>query len=197
MGSREHEQDVIQERTRQMVAYYSEEQWQNAIDRATLFAQKMMSLYSGVSDIEPEHLANDAVSKLLFAKRKWEPTKRTLLNHLIHIIRSDYSHFVEKDNKNSSIDDIDFKNSNHFPVENPEDRLADQQEIKAIKIVVENTGDHVLMGIIDAFEQGYMHYQNAEIAKHIGVDIKDIVNGKKRLNRILDSKECPVKEGVK
>jgi len=42
-----------------------------------------------------------------------------------------------------------------------------------------------------------MHYQNAEIAKYVGVSIKDIVNGKKRLNRIIRGMEMPAKEGVK
>jgi len=119
MGSIEEERNKVQERTRQMVDFYSEEEWQNAIDRATLFAHKMMSIYVGVSDIEPEQLANDAVSKLFFAERKWEPNKRTLLNHLIHIIRSDYSHYVEKDQKNKPVEVLDYDISNHSIALNP------------------------------------------------------------------------------
>ena len=65
-----------------------------------------------------------------------------------------------------------------------------ENNISNIKKVIDKRGDVVAKRIIEAYEiKDIPYHTNSELAEHIGVAVKEIVNAKKRIERITMEKE--------
>ena len=162
----------------EILNYYTEDQWQEAIDRATLLATRVTKK----AGLEAQEWVHDAISKLLSGERSWHPDKHSLSKHLTRTFLSDYSHFVEKSKKHTS-----FNANDHHHNQNPEKVYACDQALDSIKNKISESNDPLAQKVIFAYEKyGYDAHQNSEVAEHAGVEINDIVNTKKRIKRITN-----------
>jgi len=190
-------EDPGYERSQEIICYYTNDQWREAIDRTRLYIEKLSRRQNRGLEKLPHEWINDAIDKLLTGQRKWLPAKHTLSVHLIHIFRSDYSHFIERSKKHESLESSFSAPEKLSNRESPDEVLMRQQHLSSvennisnIKKVIDKRGDVVAKRIIEAYEINDIPYhKNSELAEHLGVAVKEIVNAKKRIERITMEKE--------
>lgn len=164
----------------EILRYYTHEEWKDSIDRARLYAVK-----KGCEN--PLEFVHDAISKLVSGKRSWLP-KYPLAQQLIHIVRSDYSHFKEKANKHVSLEDSGSLPEKLICTNTPEQVYSTDQEIDSARNAINENGSELDKKYLEALEKGADPKKNSELANSIGVDPADIVNTKKRVKRILEKR---------
>ena len=125
----------------------------------------------------PREWVLDAVGKLLSGERKWSPGRHTLSQHLMHICRSDYSHFIEKSDKHLSLNSVDLISD----IPQPDDMYYHEQQYSHLKNTAREKGDVVATKLFYAYEHGV--FKNADIAEYLNLDIREIENAKKRIRR--------------
>lgn len=164
----------------EILRYYTPEKWKDSIDRARLYAVK-----KGYEN--PLEFVHDAISKLVSGERSWSP-EYPLAQQLIHIVRSDYSHFKAKKNKHVSLEDSESLPEKLVFTNTPEQVCSTDQEIDSARNAINENGSELDKKYIKELEKGADPKKNSELASSIGVDPADIVNTKKRVRRILEKR---------
>lgn len=171
--------------------YYSEEEWEDAIERSHNFAMKVLKHPSiAVASSSSEDLVSSAATKLLTGARTWKPEKYTLSQHLIHAVRSNLSHLLKINSRqvyldNDSLDTVVWETSTPELVILKK-QLQDQHQEIIQKILnrAKETNDNGVLKILEALMSGEWESKPADLAKATNLGIKDIYNAKKRLSRI-------------
>lgn len=169
----------------EILGHYTTKQWIEAIDRTRLYVVKMTK-QRGLERL-PDEWVLDAIGKLISGKspRSWSP-EYPLPQQLIHICRSDYSHFKDKSNKHTSIDDSSSPVEELVCTNTPEKIFSLEQEIQLAVSKVNEAGNEIDKKVIEAYRtHGIEPNKNADMAALIGVEPKDVVYSKKRIQRIL------------
>lgn len=160
----------------EILRYYTREEWKEAIDRARLYAIK-----KGYEN--PLEFVHDAIGKLISGERSWSP-EHPLAQQLIHTVRSDYSHFKNKEKNHISLEEsLLYTNT-----PTPEEACSTDQEIASAKSAINENGSELDNKYIAALENGVEPGKNSELADSLGVRTQDIVNTKKRVRRILEKR---------
>lgn len=167
---------------KEILKYYSDEEWKEAIDFTRLYAKRR--------NIDPpEEWVQNAIGKLISGERSWKP-QHPLKQQLIYIVRGDYFHFNEKANKHSSLEDSDLIPEALVDKNTPEQDYSTKQEIELAKSKVADSGYKIDYLVLEAYEKdGVEPHRNSEIATMIGSKTSEVVNSKKRMKRILGKRE--------
>jgi len=182
---------------KEVIDYYSTDEWREAIDRALLFIVKFQSNYANAPTKDPKEWVADAVSKLISGERAWNPNKYSLPQHLIHTFRSDFSHFLSVNNKFVQLENAESAVSNIAPPETPEEKLMQQEQVQLkrkkvaeVREKIKKTGDAMAIKMFEAYENDQLdRHNNRALAKIMDVEVKHVVNAKKRIKRILSELE--------
>lgn len=164
----------------EILRYYTPAEWKESIDRARLYAVK-----KGYEN--PLEFVHDAIGKLISGERSWSP-EYPLAQQLIHIVRSDYSHFKDKSNKHQSLENSESVPESLVCTNTPEHVFSTTQEIELAKNKINEKGTELDKKYIKTLENGIDPKNNSEIAAALGEEPKDIVNAKKRVRRILEKR---------
>lgn len=162
--------------------YYTDDQWKEAIDYTTFFIHRNYKQVESIEDLDPSEWICAAIDKLATGKRKWNPNIHTLPQHLIHICRSDISHYLDKKKKFVTFQDEIFSDDS---VASQEELLIDKETLVAIKNKVNESNDDLVSRLFQLYESGDVSSnKNADIANILNTEVSEIVNAKKRLKRI-------------
>jgi len=174
--------------------YYSAAEWIESINKTKYFLMKILDTgYFGMTEIEPDELVADAVSKLIEGVRAWDPDKRSLSNHLIHIVRSDLSHYAEKDKNHVSDSELD-KHPGSNPSKGPAALAELKEELSHILDFISESKDSVVIKMVRSFGfDGLERHQNIHISEAIGESINEVTKAKKRLKTIVADYKISVK----
>src|SRR5262245_57013059 len=180
---------------------WSQDQWQEALERLTLHAYwKMARLYwrgarmvlpggrrTGI--IEPGDIASEAIVDAISGKRKWDG-KQDFLEFLRGAVDSKLSHLVTSADSQRARelvatvdgeDPLDSVPARGQGADDPETIVADREAAELFRKLVlpEIRGDQLVERLFECLEAGYE--KPAEIADLLGVDVKEIYNAQKRL----------------
>jgi len=132
------------------------------------------------AEIEPDDLLNEAILDLLKGNRKW-PKHVALKTCLINIVKSKVSHALKKVKKESPHADmhiIEDKKNNILDI------MIEAEKTDLINHIMKCSEDPLLKKIIKYYIENNDGRINAkQIAKALGVEVKDIYNANKRLKR--------------
>ena len=182
----------------------SDAEWEELVGRLTLHAHsKLKKLYwRGVPYAKggavpgaacAQDFAAEAVEAFLDGTRKWDKAKHPdFLQFLLSVIDSKISHLVESvENRRTRRIDTAKKGSEpayklRAKSKRPAEIVADEEErLRTRKAVLAEMGDDDLAtSLFECIEAEIT--KPAEIAEYLGVDVSDINNAKKRLQRAVD-----------
>jgi len=186
------------------IAELTEEQLQELLERLAFYAlRKFQKLgwatkhtgCAGPYGKGPEDIASEAIIQVLNGKRKYNPEKySTFMNFLRSAVDSRISHLADTFKRKKMVplsvvtnnqedgEEIEFEGKESTPVT----LCMNKDIVEKVKITLAKDfkGDTVVSGLIECFEAGYT--KPAEISEVLGIDIKEIYNAQKRLQRAVD-----------
>ena len=182
------------------------EQWEEYLERLTLYAVKKFrfngwvgkgGIRTGPQGKAPEDVAYEAVLKAFSGERKYNNEAYSdFMSFLRSIVDSLVSHLAESfegkkfkpipvaTTDQGDCEEIEFEGKEPTP-----DRRCIHKDLtEKVKAVLtdEFKGDTVVNGILECFEADVT--KDAEMALLLEIDVKEIYNAKKRLQRVIEKK---------
>lgn len=169
------------------------------------------------SGVEADDLVQRAIYKVLTGERSWPHEKVTLLRFLMSVIRSDVNnlsklkentvtyrikHLVNQGKHESNIFDnkIDVSNKkDEREVNNPENNIIEKQNLKEIKYILSKLKSDPPAYRFAELVINKEIYKPRDIAKEMGINVREVYNIKKRLRKklpdIFKCKNCYTRRG--
>ena len=179
--------------------YYTEKEYCTAINGARRWFLKVYRT-KNLGDQHMDDLIHEAFKLLANGDRTWDP-ERELVWSLTYIIRSIASHEISKQKKMINLKEDQLKflptvtEANHPCL--PDDNFQSNQIVELLRVRVYDTGDDLLIKlftyiyygqtpegkVIEPLDDG----DNVSLADALGISLKDLLNLKKRLKRLINS----------
>jgi RNA polymerase sigma factor (sigma-70 family) len=165
--------------------------WAEEYPKLLLFAAgRLRRLHWPRGRPQPHDFVQRAIEKALSGKRTYDRKKR-LLQNLCQIISGDISHEVESyDSRNVASEDDTVINIVDYR-ENPED-TAYYRQLQGKLLEYLDSHDSAARDVADLMICSEIT-KSSELAAQLGFSVKEIENIKKRLRRLLENYQLPVK----
>jgi len=185
----------------------TKDQWQELLERLALYARRKFQYLgwaakhtdcAGPGGKGPEDIASEAIMKVLNGNRPYKPEKYPLfIDFLMSIVDSLISHLADSferkkmvpiplaTNEQGDCEEIEFEGKEATPA-----IIYVHKDIaeKVKTILAEEFKDDSVINdkFLECLGAGYK--KPAEISELLGIDIKEIYNAQKRLQRVIDKK---------
>ncbi len=146
------------------------------------YASFLSNYYKLPPDMEPEDIVHDAIVSLFEGIRDWDDERYLdLLPVMKRIIQSKMSHALKKTDEMRVFPPKEYLEN--ILVECPDDDPVEQLQLRKVRGIIENAigEDEILIKIYCAIVDGCE--KPAAIAKHTGMEITEVRNGLRRLQR--------------
>jgi DNA-directed RNA polymerase specialized sigma24 family protein len=159
--------------------------WDDIIPRLLLFAHRRTrrTSFSGMA-MSPNDLVGDAIEKTMSGVRRWEPTDRSLFDHLAGVINSSLYNEIRKIVSRSEVPlDETILEGIKTDAPSPEDEAAYKSEVAELLRFVRARNPELLEMLSAALF--FDSERPADMAEVLGISIKDAYAGRAKLRRLL------------
>lgn len=131
--------------------------------------------------LEPTDFVYTAIEKTLSGKRHWNSKEYSLVQHLKAVVRSDINHHVSSLDNSMIVSNEYQSNQNLSDDLSPEDVSTQDSEVSALLNYLEISDEKLAVLAKSILFDGLA--SNIEIANSMSIEVSDVVNLKKRLER--------------